>query len=188
MLERREKSILGQGSNTGSQSSSELSREQVSQGQVQSRSHRRSESEYPMAQMDRLFDEIFKRPFFSLWSHRLGGEQAAEEQLYVPVDIFEDGESVIVKAEMPGIKKEDINVQLTPDTITISGQKKTEKRVEEENYFRMESSSGSFTRTCQLPAEIITDKARAVFKDGVLEVRIPKSMETRQRGRSLTIE
>jgi HSP20 family protein len=140
----------------------------------------------PIAQMDRLFDEVFKRPFFSLWSPRLGSQEM--EQLYLPVDIFEDGESVIVKAEIPGIKKENINVQLTPDSITISGKKTDEQRVEQKDYYRLERSYGSFTRTCQLPVETMTDKARAVFKDGVLEVRIPKSQEAAQRTRKLNIE
>ena len=141
----------------------------------------------PIAQMDRLFDEVFKRPFFSLWSPRLGGEEM-EQQLYLPVDIYEDGESVVVKAEIPGIRKEDINVQLTPDSITITGQKSGEQRVEHKDYYRLERSYGSFTRTCQLPVETMTDKARAVFKDGVLEVRIPKSEEATKRTKKVTIE
>jgi HSP20 family protein len=140
----------------------------------------------PMAQMDRLFDEMFKRPFFSLWSPRM--ETGEMEELYCPVDIYEDGESVIVKAEIPGIKKENINVQLTPDSITISGKKSGEERVEQKDYFRVERSYGSFTRSLRLPVETMTDKARAVFKDGVLEVRIPKSAAATQRVRSLTVE
>ena len=184
MLEKSEKSFLkpgqrqGQGELLQSQgrgSGSLLQREQGSRFLS------------PIAQMDRLFDEVFKRPFFSLLSPRLASEEM-EESLYVPVDIFEDGESVVVKAEIPGIRKEDLNVQLTPDSITISGQKSEEKRVAEGNYFRLECSCGSFSRTCQLPAETLTDKARAVFKDGVLEVRIPKSQEAAQRVKKVNIE
>ncbi|WP_460596210.1 Hsp20/alpha crystallin family protein [Geomonas sp. Red276] len=107
---------------------------------------------------------------------------------YVPIDIFEDGESVVVKAEIPGMKKEDINVELTPHSVTISGQKTTERRVEEGNYFRQECSSGSFSRTCHLPVETVTDKARAVFKDGILEVRIPKTESARSQLKKLKIE
>jgi len=140
----------------------------------------------PMAQMDRLFDEVFKRPFFSLWSPRFGAGEI--EELYLPVDIFEDGESVVVKAEIPGIKKENIDVQLTPDSITISGKKSSEERTEQKDYFRLERSYGSFTRTFELPAEILTDKARAVFKDGVLEVRIPKNPSAKPHVKKLTIE
>ena len=141
----------------------------------------------PMAQMDRLFDEVFKRPFFSsLWSQRAGGGEM--EDLYLPVDMYEDGESVVVKAEIPGIKKENLDIQLTADSITISGRKSSEEKVEQKDYFRLERSFGSFTRRFPLPVETMTEKARAVFKDGVLEVRIPKSAAAAQRARKLTIE
>lgn len=140
-------------------------------------------------QMDRLFDEIFKRPFFSLWSTRMGGAEEGEQQIYLPVDIFEDGESVIVRAEIPGVRKEDLSVQINVDSITISGKKSNEYRVQEKDFFRCESSYGSFARTCQLPAETIVDKARAVFKDGILEVRIPKSLESMKlHSRKLNID
>jgi HSP20 family protein len=141
----------------------------------------------PMAQMDRLFDEMFKRPFFSLWSPRMGGEMEME-QLNPPVDIYDDGESVVVKAEIPGIRKEDLNIDLTPDRITISGEKSAEQRVQQKDFHRLERSYGSFSRSCQLPAETLPDKARAVFKDGVLEVRIPKVEGSQQRVRKLKVE
>ena len=185
MLEKGEKSLLGSEKGYGSEKGL-LGERQQGQSRLQQREHG-SRFQSPIAQMDRLFDEVFKRPFFSLWSPRFGaGEET--EQLYCPVDIYEDGESVIVKAEIPGVKKEDINVQLTPDSITISGQKREEQKVQEKDYYRLECSCGSFTRSCQLPAEVMSDKARAVFKDGVLEVRIPKSMEAAQRVKKLTIE
>ena len=172
MFEKNERSILeGQ----QGQQSSQLQQTRGSRGAVS-----------PFAQMDRLFDEMFKRPFFSLWSPHMTGESS--ERLYVPVDIFEDGESVIVKAEIPGLRKEDLNVQLTPDSITISGEKTTQNKVQEGNYYRCETSSGSFSRTCQLPVETLSDKARATFKDGILEVRIPKSEEAAKRVRKLNIE
>ena len=139
-----------------------------------------------LAQMDRLFDEVFRRPFFSLLSPRIGAGEM--EELFLPVDIYEDGESVVVKAEIPGIKKENIDIQLTADTITISGRKGSEEKVEQKDYYRLERSYGSFTRRFQLPAETITDKARASFKDGVLEVRIPKSVAATQRVRKLNVE
>jgi len=140
----------------------------------------------PMSQMDRLFDEVFKRPFFSLWSQRMGGEEV--EELYLPVDIYEEGDSVVVKAEIPGMRKEDIDVQLSPDSITISGQKSKEQRVDQKDYYRLERSYGSFMRTCRLPMETITDTARASFKDGILEVRILKSEAATQRVKKLNVE
>ncbi|HJV65364.1 MAG TPA: Hsp20/alpha crystallin family protein [Geomonas sp.] len=170
MFEKNERSILESG--------------QRQQGSLQKQESRGFHS--PLAQMDRLFDEMFKRPFFSLWNTGMGGETS--ESLYVPMDIYEDGESVIVKAEIPGMKKEDLNVQLTPDSITISGEKTSERKVHEGNYYRCETSSGSFSRTCHLPVETLSDKARATFKDGILEVRIPKSEEAAKRVKKLTIE
>jgi HSP20 family protein len=139
----------------------------------------------PIAQMDRLFDEVFRRPFLSTFMTQRGREF---EEYYFPVDIFEDNESVIVKAELPGIRKEDLDIQLAPDSITISGQKSSEERVEQKDFFRLERSYGSFTRRFQLPVETLTDRARAIFKDGILEVRIPKSLVDTQRSRKLTVE
>lgn len=139
-----------------------------------------------MSHMERMFDEMFKKPFFSLWSQRMAGEDM--EELNLPVDIFEDGDSVVVRAEIPGMKKEDIDVQLSPDSITISGKKSKEQRLEDKDYYRLERSYGSFMRTCRLPMETITDTARASFKDGVLEVRILKSEAATQRVKKLNVE
>ena len=141
----------------------------------------------PMAQMDRLFDEVFKKPFFHLWSQRMAGEEMAE--LSPPVDIYEEGDSVVVKAEIPGIRKEDLDVRLSPESITISGQKSKEQRVERKDFYRLESSYGSFIRTCRLPVATLTDTAKASFRDGVLEIRILKKNEaTADRGKKLTID
>ena len=139
----------------------------------------------PLVQMDRLFDEVFRRPFFSSLLSQRGSEF---QEPYLPVDIYEDNESVILKAELPGIRRENLDVQLSPDSITISGQKNSEEKVEQRDYFRLERSYGSFTRRFQLPVETQTDKARASFKDGVLEVRIPKSQAATQQARKLNIE
>lgn len=139
----------------------------------------------PLEEMDRWFDDAFRRPFLSLLSSRMRPEA---EEMFPPVDIFEDGESVVVKAEIPGIKKDDISVEVTQDAITISGKKSSEERVEQKDYFRVERSYGSFTRTLPLPMETMTEKARAAFKDGVLEVRIPKSANAKPRAQKVTVE
>jgi HSP20 family protein len=139
----------------------------------------------PVTQMDRLFDEVFRRPFFS---SLLTPRGSGLEETYFPVDIYEDNESVVLKAELPGIKKENLDIQISADSITLSGQKSHEEKVEERDYFRLERSYGSFTRRFQLPVETQTDKARASFKDGVLEVRIPKSATVTPQTRKLTVE
>ena len=129
----------------------------------------------PFEEMERWFEEAFRRPFFGQsWMPRLKFSDMAGE-ITPAVDIFEDGSQVVVKAEIPGMMKEDIEVNLSQDTVTISGHKKEEEQVEKKDFYRLERSYGAFTRKLRLPAEVQPDKAKATFKNGVLEVRIPKS-------------
>jgi len=172
MLQRGEKDVV-------------RDREQQLDAAQQQRQPQGRPSLSPLVQMDRLFDEVFRRPFFSSMLSQKGSELA---EPYFPVDIYEDKESVILKAEIPGIKKENLDIQLSADSITISGQKSSEEKVEQRDYFRLERSYGSFTRRFQLPVETQIDKARASFKDGVLEVRIPKAQTETQRARKLNVE
>lgn len=104
------------------------------------------------------------------------------------MDIFTDGDDVVVKTELPGMKKEDIDVSLTKDTITISGEKKKEEKVEKKDYYSLERSYGSFKRSFSLPAEVHAEKASAKFKDGILEIRIPKTEEAKKKEKKVLIE
>lgn len=149
----------------------------------ESRDERSSMMSYH-SRMDRMFDD-FRRRFMAMHA---GGKGEEMEDLFLPVDIYDDNESVVVKAEIPGIRKEDINVQLTPDSITISGEKSSEQRVDQKDFYRVERSFGSFSRTCRLPVQTVVDSARASFKDGVLEVRILKSEAANQNIRKLSID
>ncbi|GBE01208.1 MAG TPA: Hsp20/alpha crystallin family protein [Nitrospirae bacterium] len=140
-------------------------------------------------EMERLFEDVFRRPFSLLgpsWLPRLRFPEI--EELAPSVDIFEDTDNVVIKAELPGMKKEDIDVNLTDDTITISGEKKKEEKVEKKNYYRLERSHGSFSRSFRLPKEVQTDKAKAKFKDGVLQIKIPKTAEAKKKEKKVTIE
>jgi HSP20 family protein len=141
----------------------------------------------PFDEMERWFEEAFRRPFFApSWMPRFKLPEFGAT--YPTVDIFEDGTDVVVKAELPGMRKDDIDVNISDDVITISGEKKTEEKVEKKDYYRLERSFGSFTRTLRLPSEIQSDKARASFKEGVLEVRIPKTDAAVQRVKKITVE
>jgi len=104
------------------------------------------------------------------------------------VDIYEEGADVIVKAEIPGMKKEDIHVDINEKTVTIYGEKKKEEKVERRDYVRLERTYGSFARTFDLPTDVQTEKARAAFKDGVLEIRVPKTEEAAKRTRKVAVE
>ena len=143
----------------------------------------------PFEEMERRFEELFRRPLSLLrptWLPRLRMPEL--EELAPTIDIFEEGGEVVIKAELPGIKKEDIEVKLTDNTITISGEKKKEEKVEKKNYYRMERSYGSFTRSFDLPSEVQTDKAKAQFKDGILEIRAAKTEEAKQKEKKVLIE
>lgn len=143
----------------------------------------------PFEEMEKRFEEFFRRPlslFGPSWLPRLRMPEL--EELSPTVDIYEDGNDVVVKAELPGMRKEDIDVKLTDGAVTISGEKKKEEKVEKKNYYRLERSFGSFSRSFNLPAEVQTEKASAQFKDGILEVRVPKTEAAKQREKKLTIE
>jgi HSP20 family protein len=141
----------------------------------------------PFEEMERWFEEAFRRPFFApSWMPRFKFPEIGE--MYPTVDIFEDGNDVVVKAELPGMMKEDIDVNITDDVITISGEKKTEDKVEKKDYYRLERSFGTFTRTLNLPAETQTDKAKAIFKDGILEVRIPKTTAAVRKVKKINVD
>jgi HSP20 family protein len=120
---------------------------------------------------DKLVADALRRPFALVNFPRL----LSTEEIMPDVDIFEDGGDIVVKAELPGIKKDDLEVTLTDDDITISGEKRKEEKIKKKGYYKWERSYGSFCRTFSLPAKIQSDKVRSTFKDGVLEIRMPKS-------------
>jgi HSP20 family protein len=139
--------------------------------------------------MERQFANIFIRPFSLLeptWWPRL--RTLEEEEVRAAADIFEEGNDVVVKAELPGMKKEDIDVKVTENMITISGEKKKEEKVEKKNYYRFERTYGSFKHEYSMPCEVQTDKANAHFKDGILEIRIPKTEEASKKEKKVMIE
>jgi HSP20 family protein len=141
----------------------------------------------PFEEMERWFEEAFRRPFYApSWMPKFKLPEFGMS--YPTVDIFEDGNDVIVKAELPGMKKEDIDVNISDDVITISGEKKSEEKVNKKDYYRLERSYGSFTRTLRLPAETLTEKAKASFKNGILEVRMPKTEAALQKKKKIVVE
>lgn len=141
----------------------------------------------PFEEMERWFEEALNRPFFApAWLPRLRFPDIAGE-LAPSVDIYEEGLDVVVKAEVPGIRREDIEVNLSGDLLTISGTKRAEEKVERKDFHRVERSYGSFTRRLKIPVETQTDKAKASFKDGVLEIRIPKTVAAASKGRKVTV-
>ena len=142
----------------------------------------------PLEDMERWFEEAFRSPF-SWFRRPFPARFFSDLQSTHPsVDIYEEGDDLVVKAELPGMTKDEIKVNLVDDVLTVSGEKKREEKVETKNYYRMESSSGSFTRSFRLPVEVQADKAKARFSDGVLQMRIPKTEKAKARGVEIKVE
>jgi HSP20 family protein len=143
----------------------------------------------PFEERKRWFEDFF-RPFPFMGPRWWPSLRMPEfEEFAIPsVDIFEEGDHVILKAELPGMNKEDIDVNLTEDTLTLSGEKKKEEKVERRDYHRLERSYGAFRRSFTLPKEVQTEMAAAKFKDGVLEIRIPKTEEAKKKEKKIPIE
>ena len=100
---------------------------------------------------------------------------------YPPVDISEEEDRIVLRAELPGVSKDDIDINVENGTITLRGEKKQQKKVDSESAYRMERFYGSFSRSFVLPTTIDPENIKASFSDGVLEVVLPKADEAKPR-------
>jgi HSP20 family protein len=143
----------------------------------------------PLDEMERWFETMWSRPFSLLRAPLWTDARLAEREVISPsVDVYEEGNELIFKADMPGVTKEDLKVDIAGDYLTISGEKKKEEKIERKNYYRFERSHGSFSRRFELPAGVDTDKVKAHFEGGVLEVRIPKTEEAVKKSKKILID
>jgi HSP20 family protein len=115
--------------------------------------------------MDRLFEDFVKRP---LHIGDLGAWGPA-------VEVADTQDTVVVKAQVPGVSKEHLQVNVTDETLTLKGELQEEEKKEEKHYVRREFHYGAFSRTIALPAAVQVEKVQAQLKDGVLEITLPKS-------------
>jgi HSP20 family protein len=123
--------------------------------------------------MNRLFEQTLTRS---------RGEEGVSATTWTPaVDIYETTDTIVMKAELPGVAREDIQIQIDDNTLTLRGERRFSKDVHEESYLRIERAYGSFHRSFTLPAGVRQDKVRAVFKDGVLELNLPKAEEAKPK-------
>jgi HSP20 family protein len=142
-------------------------------------------------EMDRIFDDFgFGRGFAprfagGRWPQSWAG---SEWQTWTPdVEVFHRNDELVARADLPGLTKDDVKVDVTEEGIIIHGERKREREEEREGVYRSERSYGGFTRVIPLPDGAITDQAKATFKDGVLEITMPAPPEQVRRGRRLEI-
>jgi len=132
--------------------------------------------------MTRLFDENYGMPV------RTNGNGITTRVWAPAVDVREDENEVVVHAELPGVKLEDIDIEVTGDTLTIRGERKFEQTEKKKNYVRVERTFGSFQRSFAIGVPVQNDKVAASFKDGVLTVHLPKSEAVRPKKVPVAIE
>lgn len=123
--------------------------------------------------MDRIFEDSFIRPRWG-WIEPTSAASLA-------IDMYETKDEVVVKAALPGMKPEEVEVSITGNTLTIKGKSNEENEVKEKDYIRKEQRYGSFTRSVALPSGLKADKAEAMFENGVLTLKVPKSEEVKPK-------
>ena len=141
--------------------------------------HRAQNMHTMQHEMSRLVHEFFR-----------GGMQdkgARKQSSWTPaVDMHESDEAFTLTAELPGFSKDDVQVEIKDNRLTLKGERKRETDVQETQYYRVERGYGAFERSIRLPAVVDADKAKAIFKDGVLKLMLPKAEEAKPKPISIT--
>jgi len=135
--------------------------------------------------MQRDIDELF-----GLSGRNRGGQQqgGSDVALWRPsMDLRETDKNLIVHADLPGVKKEDINIELNDNVLTISGERKHEKKEDNEKFHRTERSYGKFVRSMAVPEGVTSDNIKAKYDNGVLEVILPKPEEKKKEAKRITV-
>jgi HSP20 family protein len=127
--------------------------------------------------MNRLFED----------ASRSGGNEPTITAAWSPaVDIHETEAEIVVKAEVPGVERDDIQLNLENNVLTLKGERKFEKDTKEENYHRIERSYGSFSRAFSIPATVDEGEINADYKEGVLTIRLPKTQKAKPKQISIS--
>jgi HSP20 family protein len=122
------------------------------------------------------------RIFGEMYSRRPDDDVMSRGEWLPPVDIYEnDKQEIVIKAEMPGLKREDIDLRVENNTLTLRGERKRESEVKEDHYHRVERAYGMFSRSFSLPSTVDAGKVSADYKDGVLTVVLPTREEAKPR-------
>lgn len=137
----------------------------------------------PWEEMEMMFERMFPRRWLQSFQREWPSFELGMpfEGRTPRVDLIDRENELVVRAEIPGVKKEDLEVTLGDNTITVRGTTSVEKKEEKGDYFRQEISSGTFSRTLGLPSEVDGSKAKASYQDGVLEVTLPKAAGAKRR-------
>ena len=132
-------------------------------------------------EMNRLFNTFFDQPAPT-------GRGGAPSRRWVPaMDLVETADDFVLRADLPGLTQDDVKIELEDSTLTVSGERKSERTDKHEGYYRVERAFGSFSRSLTLPKGIDADAVTASFDNGVLEIRVPKPEERKPRRISIAV-
>jgi HSP20 family protein len=124
-------------------------------------------------EMNRLFDTFFGRP---------GGMPPTGERVWAPLcDMHETRDDLVVTFEVPGVREKDVSVAITGDVLTVKGERHLPSEVKQDSFYRLERVWGKFERSIPLPMPVQSDKVRATYRDGLLEIRLPKADEVKPK-------
>ena len=130
--------------------------------------------------IDRFWRHMFRPTYFQTWNWNGDGR--------LPIDVYNDDANLVVRAELPGVGPEDVDVTITENTLTIKGDHQIEKEVKDENYLHREHRAGAFRRSIALPRDLDTGKAAATHENGILTVTIPRSEEAKPKTLKLDVK
>jgi HSP20 family protein len=148
----------------------------------------RTDDDHPFYSLQKEMNNLFDN-FFRGFDVSPRGFAASGIGGFVPsVDVKENEKEFVIKAELPGVEEKNIEVMVTNDSVTIKGEKKEEKEDKDKNYYYMERAYGSFSRVIPLEAEIESDKAEASFKNGILDIKIPRNQTAKAKGTKVPIK
>ena len=133
----------------------------------------------PFEQIEQLQKDMNR--FFDFAGDFLPEKTGSQGLWTPPIDVIEEKDKYIVKADIPGVVKEDIDVSVDHNVLTVSGKKSQEQKVEKEGYLRSERYYGAFQRSISLPAEVDTGKVTAEYKNGTLELTVPKREDAKPK-------
>lgn len=139
----------------------------------------------PFREVRTLQDEV-NRLFTTAFPAGDGREDMTGGAWYPKVDIFENGDNLVLEVELPGMKRDDFELSFENNVLSLKGERKFEKKDEGDNYHRVERAYGSFTRSFTLPPTVTADGAKADFENGVLRIRLPRREETKARKIEIT--
>ncbi|HUO74317.1 MAG TPA: Hsp20 family protein [Solirubrobacteraceae bacterium] len=132
-------------------------------------------------EMNRLFNTFFETPTPG------NGSSLALRRWIPAMDLVETADEFVLRADLPGLSENDVNIELEDNVLTISGERTSEHEERKEGYYRVERSSGSFSRSLTLPEGVDADAVKASFDKGVLEVRIPKPEQRKPRKVAISV-